>query len=60
VDHRTKTPNPVLFVLNTVVIESLTFITLTTECKVMLSERKCNGTAQQINGLKNMDALEVL
>jgi len=60
VDHRTKTPNPVLFVLNTIVIESLTFIRLTTEFKCLLSERQYNGTAQQINGLKNMDALEVL
>jgi len=56
----TKTPNPVFFVLSTIVIESLTFITLTTECKFLLSERKYNGNAQQINGLKYMYALEVL
>jgi hypothetical protein len=31
-----------------------------TECKVLLSERKYNGTVQQINGLKNVEALEVL
>jgi hypothetical protein len=59
-DHRTKTPNSVHFLLNTTVIESLTFITHTTECKFLLSERKYNGTPQQINGLKNMDLLEVL